>query len=83
MPMMPSVYAIAVVITPSAMTGTTHDIVNPATTVSLVVKRQRHHAGHAEQGGRDRADDQSARGERDRVQASSLPSAVTSSDIMK
>ena len=30
------------------MTGTIHDIVNPATTVSLAVKRHRHHAGDAE-----------------------------------
>ena len=38
MPMMPSVYAIAVAISASATTGTTHDVVDPAMAASLAVK---------------------------------------------
>src|SRR5690242_3320042 len=38
MPMMPSVYAIAVGISANAMTGTNHDVVQPATTAEVVVK---------------------------------------------
>ena len=70
------------VTTPSAMTGTTHDVVNPATTVSLVVKVSGMMPTTPSSGDRGRADDQAAGGQRDRSSAR-LPSAVTSSDIMK
>ena len=69
------------VITPSAMTGTTHDIVNPATTVSLVVKVNgiTPETPSAATAAAPTISPPAA----SVIEFSPLPSAATSSDIMK